>query len=49
MILNSIFKAINTYSTILNYKIGIFGRNIFLYIRMQKKELMQYYAQVNQT
>ena len=37
MILNSIFKAINTYSTILNYKIGIFGRNIFLYVRMQKK------------
>ena len=37
MIPNSIFKAINTYSTILNYKIGMFCRNIFFHVHMQKE------------
>ena len=37
MISNSIFKAINTYSTILNYKIGMFCHNIFFHVHMQKE------------
>ena len=36
MILYSIFKTINTYSTIPNYKIGIFFCYKFLHERIQK-------------
>ena len=35
MISYSIFKAINTYSTIVNYEIGMFCPNIFLHVHMQ--------------
>ena len=49
MISNLIFEDIKTYYNILNYKIGMFCRKIFLHVRMQKSELVQNYAQVNQT
>ena len=38
---NSILKAICTCSTILSYKTGLFSRNIFLLVRMQKVNLWQ--------
>ena len=49
MISNSILKAINTYYSIVKYKTCMFCRKIFLHVRMQKSELVQNYAQVNQT
>ena len=49
MISNSIFKAINTYYSIVKSKTGMLCRKIFLHVRMQKSELVQNYAQVNQT
>ena len=39
MISYSIFKAINTYFTILNYEIRMFYGNIYLHVHMQKVKL----------